>query len=95
MPSPPGYAHRVPKALSIRFARQKRRGLSPPQLITGITSAGFLTVSQEQSTAARGFDFFRYVTPDISEDDVRTMREVFDALDTSQDGHVAIPSCFL
>merc|ERR1719160_1979701 len=34
------------------------------------------------------FDYSAYVTPEISEEDVRSMKEVFDALDASGDGKV-------
>jgi Ca2+-binding EF-hand superfamily protein len=34
------------------------------------------------------FDYTPYVTEDISEEDVRSMKEVFDALDISEDGKV-------
>merc|ERR1719281_179592 len=56
----------------------------------GSTRGGTSNVGGSSVRGDEFFDYNMYVTPDISEDDVRTMREVFDALDTSQDGHIEV-----
>jgi Ca2+-binding EF-hand superfamily protein len=56
----------------------------------GSTRGGTSNVGGSSVRGEEFFDYKLYVTPDISEDDVRTMREVFDALDTSQDGHIEV-----